>query len=301
MKVPAAFQVGAASHTGCVRVNNEDDFLLGALLPPGPELLLAAIADGMGGAAGGGEASRAALRALGRAVLDAASPVPLPERLAAGFAGAVGRVQEHAAAVPALRDMGTTLTAVCIAGAEAFVGHIGDTRLYLLRAGRSEQATVDHAVREPDNLLTRCIGGGQSRGEPDQRRLVLEPGDRLLLCSDGIWSVLAATQLDRLAAHGAPQVAAEALVAAALAAGGPDNATAVVVEWRPAVAGAPPRDLDLPSEERHDQGGGWPVPVSLRAPWWPWLLLGLAATLVVFVVLRLTWDFDAWLWLRSHW
>ena len=301
MKVPAGFQVGAATHTGCVRVNNEDDFLLGALLPPGPELLLAAIADGMGGAAGGGEASRAALRALGRAVLDAASPMPLPERLAAGFAGAAVRVHEHAAAVPALRDMGTTLTAVCIAGAEAFVGHIGDTRLYRLRAGRSELSTVDHAVREPDNLLTRCIGGGQLRGEPDQRRLALEPGDRLLLCSDGIWSVLAAPQLDRLAAHGDPQAAAEALVAAALAAGGPDNATAVVVEWRPAAAGAPPRDLALPREERHDQGGGWPAPVSLRAPWWPWLLLGLAATLVVFVVLRLACDFDAWLWLRSHW
>ena len=301
MKVPAAFLVGAASHTGCVRVANEDDFLLGALLPPGPELLLAAVADGMGGAAGGGEASRAALRALGRAVLDAASPVPLADRLAAGFAGAAVRVLEHAAAVPALRDMGTTLTAVCIAGAEAFVGHIGDTRLYLLRGGQSEQTTVDHAVREPDNLLTRCVGGGQGRREPDLRRLSLEPGDRLLLCSDGIWSVLAAHQLARLAAQGAPQVAAEALVDAALAAGGPDNATAVVVEWRPAAAGAPPRDLALPREERQDVGGGWPAPMSLRAPWWPWCLFGLAATLVGFVVLRLTCDFDAWLWLRSHW
>ena len=301
MKLPSHFDVGAASHTGSVRASNEDDYLIGALLPPDPELLLCAIADGMGGAAGGGEASRSALRALGAAVLDGASRQPMGARLQAGFQAAARRIAEQAEAVPALRDMGTTLTALVLVGERAFVGHVGDTRIYLVRDGACEVLTEDHAVREPDNLLLRCVGGGQATCTADLRELATQPGDRLVLVSDGVWSVVNQASIQRLAAAGTGLGAAEALVGAALAAGGPDNATAVVVVVREPQAGAPVQDLALPREERPSQGGGWPAPESLRPPWWPWLLLLLALVFVLQIVLWLGFGVDGWSWLRSQW
>lgn len=301
MRLPGHFDVGAASHTGCVRVNNEDDYLVGALLPPDPELLLCAVADGMGGAAGGGEASRSALRALGAVVLDGASREPLGGRLQAGFHAAARRIAEQAEAVPALRDMGTTLSALGFVGGRAFVGHVGDTRIYLLRDGTCEVLTEDHAVREPDNLLLRCVGGGQSACEADLRELEVCSGDRFVLVSDGVWSVVPQASILRLAAGGTALVAAEALVGAALAGGGPDNATAVVIAVQDAVSSAQIQELALPREERPSQGLGWPAPKSLRPPWWPWLLLVLAVLIVSQIVLRLAFGVDGWGWLRSFW
>jgi protein phosphatase len=300
VKVPSRYAVGAASHTGAVRSNNEDDYLLGALHEAAPPLLLAAVADGMGGAAGGAEASRAALRALGATVLDAQSRTPVLQRLQDGFQAASARVCEQAAAVPALAGMGTTLTALCLAGDEAWVGHVGDTRLYRLRGGACELLTTDHAVRHPDNLLLRCIGGGQAACEADHLTLSVQPGDRFVLLSDGVWSVVTEADLVQLARSPAPQQAAAALVAQALAAGGPDNATALVVEVGP-TDGGPPIDVELPREERSEPGRGWPSPVSLRAPWWPWLLLTVAMALTALVVLRVGFGIDGWVWLRSHW
>ncbi|MCA8976704.1 MAG: protein phosphatase 2C domain-containing protein, partial [Planctomycetes bacterium] len=230
MKVPGAFAVGAASHTGRIRVNNEDDYLLGSHRPDRGELLLCAIADGMGGAAGGAEASRTALRALGSTVLDGSDTRAVAARLEVGFQRAAERVFEQATAVPALRGMGTTLTALCLEPGHASVGHIGDTRLYRLRGGGAEVLTTDHALREPDNVLLRCIGGGQVDCNPDFAAVETAVGDRFVLVTDGIWSVLTPARLGALGGRDTTQVAAEALVAAALEAGGPDNATAVVVD-----------------------------------------------------------------------
>ncbi len=287
MKVPARFQVGACSHPGQVRSHNEDDYLVGTL--PGERALLAAIADGMGGLAGGAEASRTALRALAGAVLDGGSDAPVDLRLRAGSVAAAARVRDAAAAVPALRDMGTTLTALCCADDRLHLVHVGDTRAYRLRGGRCEQLTEDHAVRQPDNLLTRCIGAGQPSLPLDEASLDLQVGDRLLLVSDGVWSVVAADEFGRLAALVPPQAAAEALVKAALRAGGPDNATAVVVEVASAAAaaGAPLRDVDLPRHERPDERQLWPAARSLRPPHWPWWLLAAAVVVVADVACRL--------------
>jgi serine/threonine protein phosphatase PrpC len=285
VKVPARFLVGACSHPGQVRRHNEDDYLVGTL--PGERGLLAAIADGMGGLAGGAEASRTALRALAGAVLDGGSDAPVDVRLRAGSVAAAARVQDAAAAVPALRDMGTTLTALCCAGDRLHLVHVGDTRAYRLRAGRCELLTEDHAVRQPDNLLTRCIGAGQPSLPLDEASLDLLAGDRLLLVSDGVWSVVAADEFGRLAALLPPQAAAEALVEAALRAGGPDNATAVVVEVAAAAAGAPLRDVDLPRHERPDDRQLWPSAGSLRPPRWPWWLLAAATVVAADVACRL--------------
>lgn len=294
MKLPRGFDVGTATHTGWVRANNEDDFLVGSLPTPvsgGP--LLCAIADGMGGAAGGAEASRIALRALGTAVLDGESSAPLDLRLRRGFDSASERVFAEASSVPALRDMGTTLTALCFQGGRAQIGHVGDTRAYRCHAGQCERLTTDHAAREPDNLLLRCIGGGKDHSEVDYATFAVRPGERYLLLSDGVWSTVPETTLGRLAARGAPQGVAEALVAEALAAGGPDNATAVVVDvLEPSARGT--RDVDLPRDERPTGRELWPRPVSLRPPVWPWVVWVAAALLLLAAVVRWLWAIDVW-------
>lgn len=279
MKVPPWLIVGVCSHPGRVRRTNEDDYLLGAV--PGSGELLAAIADGMGGLAGGAEASRIALRSLGSVVLDGPTPGPVAERLRLGCGAARDRVMDAAAAVPALRDMGTTLTALLLRPDAAAIAHVGDTRVYRLRAGRVERLTTDHAVQRPDNLLTRCIGAGQGDVEPDLWQEPLRAGDRFVLVSDGVWSVLDDEAFAESAARSPVQQAAEDLVLAAIAAGGPDNATALVVEvgQHPWVAG-PAVELDLPRHERPEDPALWPSPRSLRLPSWPWWLLALA-TLVL--------------------
>lgn len=296
MKVPPRFLVGVCSHPGQVRRHNEDDYLVGAL--PDERSLLAAIADGMGGLAGGAEASRTALRALATAVLDGGSVAPVASRLRTGCEAAAARVRDAAAAVPALRDMGTTLTALCCDGDRVHLVHVGDTRAYHLRGGRCEQLTEDHAVREPDNLLTRCIGAGQVSSPPDESSTEVRSGDRLLLVSDGVWSVVEAEEFQRLAALTPPQAAAEALVGAALRAGGPDNATAVVVEVVATSGEALARDVELPRHERPDERQLWPVARSLRPPRWPWWLLVLALAVGADAACRLaggSWATFAWL------
>ena len=281
MKLPSGFALGVCTHTGRVRVSNEDDYLVAALPAPGP--FLVAIADGMGGLVGGAEASRTALRGLGAAVLDGASAASVTERLRAGFAAASARVHEAASAIPALRDMGTTLTAICFLDGVVGTGHIGDTRLFRLRGSGCSQLTTDHATREPDNLLTRCIGAGHATSVADHAEFPARPGDRFLLVSDGVWSVLSTAVLQRTLAAGTPQQAAEALVAQALAAGGPDNATAVVVEVLTASPAGGGGEVELPREERDDRLA-FAAPVSLRPPIWPWLLLAVAALLLAHAV-----------------
>jgi serine/threonine protein phosphatase PrpC len=287
VKVPPHLRVGACSHTGLVRSSNEDDYLLADL--PGSGTFVAAIADGMGGLAGGAEASRTALRAAASSVLDGGRHAPLGERVRDGFAAAGLRVFDASQAVPALRDMGTTLTMLCLHDGQAVVGHVGDTRLYRVRGGQCEQLTTDHAVREPENLLTRCIGAGQSVVEADHAAWSLAAGDRFVLVSDGVWSVLTAAALARLAALETPQGAADALVGESLARGGPDNATAIVVDVmapRGPAAVAPAVDTELPRDERVEAGWLWPRARSLRGPTWPWLLWLAGASLLAFAALR---------------
>lgn len=299
MNLPRAYAVGAATHTGWVRANNEDDFLI-ASAPPPADLLVCAIADGMGGAAGGAEASRLGLRALGVALFDAAATTSLAQRVAAGFAAASARVFEAAASVPALRGMGTTMTSLCLQGGVACIGHVGDTRIYLLRDGVCEPLTVDHAVRQPDNLLLRCIGGGHASCEVDHQELPLRAGDRFLLVSDGVWSAVPEAALTRLLARGAPQVAAEALVGQALAAGGHDNATALVVDVVDPTASGDQRTVDLPRDERPGMRDLWPRPASLRSPVWPWVAWLLAMMLAAVAVAQWWWGIDVFAWFAGR-
>ena len=282
MKVPASIRVGTCSHTGLVRSANEDDYLLATSSSSGAVTFVAAIADGMGGAAGGAEASRTALRALGATLIDGDPGAGMDE----GFARASANVLQSAAAVPALRDMGTTLTALWLSDGHAFVGHIGDTRLYRRRRDRLEVMTKDHALQEGQNLLTRCIGAGQSDCAPDCAKLELSSGDRFLLCTDGVWNVVEESALEALAALRDPQRAADRLVRAAVDRGAPDNATALVIDVLDPALGESV-EVQLPRHERPSARALWPAARSLRRPLWPFALLLVAAAMLLWSALRL--------------
>lgn len=293
MKVPAGLSVGVCTHTGLVRGGNEDDYLL-AMPPDGDAGFLAAVADGMGGVAGGAEASRTALRALSTVMLDGTGELSSRARILDGFRAANARVIESATAVHALRDMGTTLTALWLTPNAAVLGHIGDSRLYRLREELCEPLTTDHSVKQGKSLLTRCIGGGQLECDADDDQLEVLAGDRFVLCTDGLWNVVAEDAFVEAASARDPQEAAETLVKRALDAGGPDNATVLVVDvldpslGSPAAGGAAgePVGVELPRHERPDPRSLWPQSVSLRAPVWSWLLLCSALLLLIYAGLR---------------
>jgi len=290
VNLPRAYTIGVATHTGWVRVNNEDDFLV-ASAPVGERpFVVCAIADGMGGAAGGAEASRLGLRALAAALLDGpGGPLderPVPQRIEAGFAAAAARVHEEAETVPALRGMGTTMSALCLQDGTAHLGHVGDTRIYRWRDGSLEQLTTDHAVREPHNLLTRCVGGGHATCEADRFHVTLRAGDRFLLATDGVWAAVPPAALAKLVGRGEPQAAADALVAQALRAGGNDNATVVVVDVVDPALEHEQRAVDLPRDERPGTRQLWARAASLRSSPWPFVLWGIALVLLAIAALQ---------------
>ncbi len=226
---------GAATDAGRVRDHNEDSYLLDA------ERSLFAVADGIGGHQAGEVASTTALEALRAAV---AGGKPLHE----AAQSANRAVYELAVADESLRGMGTTLTAlVAIGGRTALLAHVGDSRAYRLRDGAIDRLTEDHSlveelVREgrltPEqadahpqrNYITRALGL-DADVQVDLVTVPVRVGDRILLCSDGLTTMVREREIERIARNEADPVhAAERLVDAACEAGGEDNVTAVVVD-----------------------------------------------------------------------
>ncbi len=222
-----------------------------------PELGLFVVADGMGGYAGGEIASQTAVAAIEELVArtagdaDVTWPYPPDVRLdpiASEVAVATRLAADRVVArrTGPLASMGSTVAVLRIEGAQAVIGHVGDSRVYRLRGGALEQLTVDHSLwsqlvaaggelpaREDfpfRHVITRALG--TPTAEPDLRVVTLQTGDVFLLCSDGLSEVL---EPAALAAHLArpPAEAARALVEHAYAAGSRDNISAVVVRVRP--------------------------------------------------------------------
>lgn len=295
MKLPSRFSVGAATHTGLVRGANEDDYLVVARDPHGSSLLVA-VADGLGGAAGGAEASRTGLRAFAVAALGVADSEPM-EAVRIGFEAASRSVQQQSTMVPALRGMATTLVAAAFSGAGVVIGHVGDSRAYLARGGSLRRLTEDHVSKADRNRLLRCIGGGADE-TADVSRLEMQDGDRIVLCSDGVWGCVPESALAEAVGTRDAQAAASRLVAAALQRGGPDNATAVVVDVVPDAVPGEIADHELPVEEAPPQEDLARVG-RLGAPRWPVALLLLAALLSLAAALRVAFDFDMFAWFAS--
>jgi serine/threonine protein phosphatase PrpC len=226
----------AASRTdvGRVRPSNEDAFLVA------DDAHLVAVADGMGGHQAGEVASATAITALLDGVHRGAT-------IGDAISGANDAVLARAAEDPSLRGMGTTMTAAVLHGATLVIGHVGDSRAYLLRDGVLVQLTTDHSViaelvaagelteaeAEIDPrraMITRALGIDPSV-EVDVFDVGLVPGDRLLLCSDGLTTMVRDEVIARiLVEEHDRERAADTLVAAANDAGGADNITVVVVD-----------------------------------------------------------------------
>jgi protein phosphatase len=204
---------------------------------------LYAVADGMGGAAGGQHASRVAVEALMRTFYSAAA-LNTGAQLLRAIQAANAAVYELAQSEPALDGMGTTIVAVVLHNDTALIANVGDSRAYVVRNGAAQQWSTDHslvgehvrhgaltpeqAAHHPQrNIILRNLGYGP-HAQPDITSTVLQNGDALVLCSDGVWGVLPDAEIARLVAQHNGQ-AAYALVAAANAAGGPDNIGVIVV------------------------------------------------------------------------
>lgn len=228
----------AISHTGLVRPGNEDSFIIDT------ELELIAVADGMGGHQAGEIASSLALRALRDKLSEAFHGEPLPFFLAAA-AFANEKVYASSMVNHDQEGMGTTLTAVWIVGTKAYIVHIGDSRAYLFRGGRLEALTDDHSyvgdlvrcgaltaseAREHPrrNILTRALGTAR-HVDIDGREIELKKGDRILLCTDGLYEVMADREIEAIISRNQSlEDTARELLDLALERGGPDNITVVL-------------------------------------------------------------------------
>jgi serine/threonine protein phosphatase PrpC len=231
--------VGTATHRGLVRPHNEDSAL--------HTERFVAVADGLGGHAAGERASRLAVDELAALTRLAA---PGPSDVVAAIAAANGSILRAAAERAGNTGMGTTLAGigvVQVAGSEHWiVFNVGDSRVYRWAGGAVSQITVDHSEVEEmrsagrltaeqarshpgRNIVTRSLGTDPAP-EPDVWVFPPLPEDTFVICSDGLTTeVTDAGIAQLLAGHPDPQMAADALVQAALAAGGRDNVTAIVV------------------------------------------------------------------------
>ncbi len=228
----ALIELASASDVGRVRSDNQDRELLA---PP-----IIAVADGMGGHLGGGTAAAMAVDAL-RAVGQGTEPTALLDALTK----ANRAIARAAADDPDLTGMGTTATAALLEGGILYLVHVGDSRAYLIRDGRIIQVTEDHSVvaemvrrgtlsadaaenHPARHVITRALGV-DADVKIDALRVDLEPGDVVLLCTDGLSGPVGDDDiLGAVDGAMALQDAAESLVRMANEAGGPDNVTVVL-------------------------------------------------------------------------
>ena len=250
-------QVCLISDVGLKRENNEDSCLICA--PEDRALaqqrgVLVAVADGMGGASAGELASRLTLRQTANALYLGTNGLSSPDALRAAVENANVKVFEESEHDPRLSGMGTTISALLLVGAWAYIAQVGDSRVYVARKGAPlRQVTEDHSLvaeqmrcglitaeeartHAMKNLITRAVGIKENV-KVDMFAIRLQQGDTVLICSDGLSNMVSDAQMERLLPQ--PDLAAigQALVSAALDAGGTDNITAALMR----LTGEPPQ------------------------------------------------------------
>jgi protein phosphatase len=239
--VPPSIRAGGSTHIGLVRGENQDHF---GIFERASHERLYIVADGMGGHDDGAEAAHLAVDRCAE-VFHAHEHLPVQERLRKALLAANATVYAASRSAGIARRMGTTLTVLALVRGHAYAGHVGDSRLYVVRKGETTQLTVDHTVAEAlrrDGLLST----GQARRHAYRHALtravgvhpevavdVLDLGTvrapiRYVLCSDGLDRVHP-PEIESVTADAPPQEAAERLIALANERGGSDNITAVVV------------------------------------------------------------------------
>ncbi|MFI5913977.1 PP2C family protein-serine/threonine phosphatase [Dactylosporangium sp. NPDC051541] len=250
----------ARSDRGLIRSGNQDSVYAG------PRLL--AVADGMGGMAAGDVASNIVIATMAPLDEDVAGNAMI-DTLRGAVDLANQQIRDAVEENPAMEGMGTTLTAMLFSGTKMGMVHIGDSRAYLVRDGEFAQVTKDdtyvqmlvdegrisleEANSHPQrSLLTRALDGRDADPEYSVRQV--KPGDRYLLCSDGLSGVVSAETIEStLREYVDPNQCAARLIELALRGGGPDNITVIVaditdediVEARPIVGGAAAQDRGM--------------------------------------------------------
>ena len=216
------------------------------------------VADGMGGHRAGERASAIAVMAIEQFTLntfrwffdtDSSGAQGVLAQFQAALSQADAKIFEEAAEHPELKGMGTTLTMAFQLGAQLCIVHVGDSRAYLYRAGRLHQLTMDHtliaemvssgtitedeaATHHLRHLITNAVGGPNKGVKVEARALVIQAGDRVLLCSDGLTEMLDSDAIMAvLEAEPLPENAARALLTQANDAGGRDNITVLVARF----------------------------------------------------------------------
>jgi protein phosphatase len=230
-------EIARETHQGLKRTNNQDRYVVREY---GPEAVLLAVADGMGGEAAGDRAAQIAIDSLANFHSETADPVLQLQRL---FKQASEDIEAQVRQNFQLSGMGTTLTTVFLHRGRAFYAHVGDSRLYLFRAGKLKRVTWDHTLPDTllkegnitteearnhpaQHLLLQCIGCGRFKASTGT--LELESDDILLVSSDGLHHEIPEEEIAALLT-GAEDLAGilKKLVQAALMAGGRDNITIV--------------------------------------------------------------------------
>jgi PPM family protein phosphatase len=230
-------EIARETHQGLKRANNQDRYLVEEF---GPEAVLLAVADGMGGEAAGDQAAQTAIETLRNYQSAATDPLLQLQTL---FMRASENIEAQVRQNFQLSGMGTTLTAVFLQRGRAYWAHVGDSRLYLFRAGKLKRLTWDHTLPDTllkegnitteearnhpaQHLLLQCIGCGRFKASTGL--LKLETDDILLVTSDGLHHEVPEERL-AVVLSGEQELgrALKKLVQAALEAGGRDNITIV--------------------------------------------------------------------------
>jgi protein phosphatase len=242
-------EAASLTDVGLLRANNEDSFLYWE--PESTEAFrrkgrLAVVADGMGGYEGGQEASRLAVETV-RYIYDEKFSGDPRSSLVLGLQTAHQTIQRYAEEHQQFTGMGTTCTAIAIVDQQLYFAHIGDSRLYLSRGASMSRLTRDHSyvgrlvetgiVRSEDaeshpqrHILTAALGSGREiTPDAPEQPVALQEGDQLILCTDGLWSVVGEPEISRIVQAEAPTDACRTLIRKALELGGPDNVTVIIL------------------------------------------------------------------------
>ena len=238
------------SDTGLVRQNNEDRWLAD------PSLSIAVVADGMGGQACGEVAAQATLEEVRRYLNEPDPDLSLEQSVKEAIRSGNRRVRQMARDELACQGMGSTIIMAMWRIPELVIANVGDSRAYLWRAGQLQQLSSDQTLQnelrqsgtfteqqlqgfEYKNVLTMAIGAVDDV-RIQTAELLLQPGDEILLCSDGLWfigddllsSLLAAGLADGLASGDTLESTVQSLIDTAKSKGGHDNITAVLLRYR---------------------------------------------------------------------
>jgi len=259
MEAAGWFSACGISDTGTARGENQDGFRMSG--PSGePPRMLFAVADGMGGLSQGRFASHIALQVFFES-FPRNSPRDARRALREAVEEAHFGLQQMMQRL-AIRGMGTTLTAACLDGPRLHLAHVGDSRAYRLRGGRAECLTSDHTT-VGEMVRLRILGPDKVRGHerrseltrglgldlfvrPDITDADLRAGDRVLLCTDGLWSAVEDREIEECSAGAeSPAEFGRILVDRAMERGSDDNVSAVVIEIRRAPGDSPPPQRSL--------------------------------------------------------